>query len=140
MPPNERLGPLEGMTPEQMEQFKQQYPGGVPGGTPETQFGPPPEFNPENGSGPAGFEDQFRQEFNEQYQQQYQEQYQQYQNQLPPQGSYPEGQFSPPPEGGYLPPEGSSGSPPPPPPQSLKSLNPPTLLGFFAKILLGVDL
>jgi len=101
------------------------------------------------------------QEFQGQYQQKFEEGYQKNFEQYPPPGNYPNNQFGPPPQG-FIPPEGSNGPPPamdypsgnqglpppdagippPPPPQpspeTMRPLNPPTLLGFFAEIFLGI--
>jgi len=128
----------------------------------------PEEFKNFQGMEPGQLSPEQMQQFKEQYNQQYHEQFQsQFPKGSypggPPEGgypSYPGGQFGPPPEGGqyqggfpekqYPPqggqfPEGGSFSSPPegsgsgPPPQSLKSVNPPSLLGFFAQIFLGID-
>ncbi len=114
--PNGEFGMPPGMGPEEFKQFEGAEPGQLP--PEQTQ-----QFKDQ-------YNQQYQQQYQDQFQRQYQEQYQQqFQNQIPQGGSYPGGQFGPPPEGGFQ---------EPPPPQSLKLLNPPSLLGFFAQIFLGL--
>ncbi len=99
---------------------------------------------------PEQYQDQYREQYQEQYQkiqeQQYQEQYQKIQEQYPGSPSqypnYPNGEILQP--GTYPQPETYPGAYPEfpnggtfePPPQS--RYNPPTFLGFFAEIFLGI--